>query len=121
MIIDLHKDRAKTLKELADSIGYYFTDITYDEQAKKMFLTAEIKPALQELHQRLDSVDFNHDNIKAVFNDVMQKYNLNMKSIAQPIRVALTGNTMSPSIFEVVLVMSKEIVLARLIDAIKAI
>ncbi len=120
-IIDLHKERSKTLVDLVDAIGYYFTDVTYDETAKAKFLTPEIKDALSALKDKLAESDFSQDSIKTSAKEIMDKYNLKMKNIAQPIRVALTGNTVSPSIFEVVEVMGSEIVIKRLNDAVNAI
>jgi glutamyl-tRNA synthetase len=120
-IIDLHKERAKTLIELIDSIDYYFRDITYDEKAKGKFLTVQIKAALEELLQKLKDAEFTHDSIKSVVDGIMASYNLKMKNIAQPIRVALTGGTFSPSIFDVMEVIGKDAVLKRLDDAINVI
>ncbi|MFC1855533.1 glutamate--tRNA ligase [Thermodesulfobacteriota bacterium] len=120
-IIELHKERAKTLKDIADSVDYYFNDITYNEDAKAKFLTDGIKNALTDLESKLKDVELSHDTIKASFDDVMKTHELKMKNIAQPIRVALTGNTVSPSIFSVIEVMGKEIVLKRLKAAIDSI
>lgn len=120
-IINLHKERSKTLLELLASIDYYFNDITINEDAKNKFLTPSIKSALNELAEKLNGALFDHDSIKAVFGDVMTAHNLKMKDLAQPVRIALTGDTMSPSIFEVMEVIGKEIVIKRLIDAVNAI
>ena len=120
-IIELHKERVKTLKELSDSVHYYFADITYDENAKNKFLTSDIKEVLKLLHEKLSGAEFDHESIKAVFDELMSTHDLKMKKIAQPVRVALTGDTVSPGIFKVLEVMGKEMVLKRLIDAINAI
>ena len=121
MIIDLHKERAKTLKELVEAIPYYFKDITYNEKSKAKFLTPEIKDALSELKDNLSGCDFSHDAIADVFKSLMEKHSLNMKKIAQPVRVALTGDVVSPSIYSVLEVMGRDIVIKRLDDAINAI
>ena len=120
-IIDLHKERAKTLVDLVNSISYYFVDIEFNPDAKLKFLTAEIKSALEELLDSFIEVDFNQDEIKDTVKGIMAKHDLKMKNIAQPMRVALTGDTVSPSIFEVVEVMGKELVLKRLKVAVDAI
>jgi glutamyl-tRNA synthetase len=58
--------------------------------------------------------DWNHDCIEAVFNKVMKDYDLKLGKVAQPVRVALTGGTTSPSIFEVIQVLGRETTLRRL-------
>jgi glutamyl-tRNA synthetase len=121
-IIDLHKERAKTLKELIDSIGYYFDETTsYNESAKEKFLTGEVKQALIDLNEKLSKIDFDHDGIKAAIKEVMKAHDLKMKNIAQPIRIALTGDTVSPGIFDVIELMGKETVIKRIANAIDVI
>ncbi len=120
-IIDLHKERAKTLADLSDSIIYYFMDVIYCADAKAKFLTPEIKDALVMLRDRLADSDLSEDSLKAVFGDVMSAHGLKMKHLAQPVRVALTGDKVSPSIFEVMRVMGKEMVIKRLDEAVAAI
>ena len=112
--------RAKTLNDIAESIDYFYTDeITYDEKADNKFLTPEILPVIQDITLRLTSLnDFTIDDMKAEFDTVMEESGLKLGKIAQPIRVALTGGTVSPGIFEVMDILGKEEVLQRLEKAV---
>ncbi|HEY1268880.1 MAG TPA: glutamate--tRNA ligase [Candidatus Binatia bacterium] len=110
------QERAKTLVELVELAHFYLSDdIKYDEKATKKFLTADICAPLEELIQKLEAIaDFNEKNIEAAFNEVLQRHNLQLGKLAQPVRVALTGTTVSPGIYEVLAVLGKERALERL-------
>jgi glutamyl-tRNA synthetase len=115
--------RAKTLLDIANTIDYFYADeIEYEEKAKNKFLKAEIKPVLADLSERLSLLeDFNMDQTHKVFDQVMEERELKLGIIAQPLRVALTGGTVSPGIFEVMDILGKDEVLKRLSKAISAI
>jgi len=87
--------------ELCD---YLFIDEPkFDPEAKEKYLTPEIAPALYELGERLEKLDgFDSEQVKQVFEEVMQERGLKLKQLAQPVRVALTGKTVSPGLFEVI-------------------
>ncbi len=97
-VIALQQERAKTLKEMAQNSRYFYEDIlTYDPKAAKKNLTPASTDILQEIMQRFTTLpeweaQAIHDEIKACAT----KRNLGMGKVAQPIRVAITGGTMSP-------------------------
>ncbi len=111
--------RAKTLNDIADSLNYFYSDeIIYDEKADEKFLTHEILPVLQDITRRLTSLeDFTMDSMKEEFEKVMEERELKLGKIAQPVRVALTGGTVSPGIFEVMDILGRDKVLERLEEA----
>ena len=115
--------RAKTLLDITSSIDYFYADeITYDETAAGKFLTPEIKSVLEEFRDKLLGLsDFNMDEMHKVFDKIMEERELKLGKIAQPLRVALTGGTVSPGIFEVMDILGKDEVLKRLNNAIDAI
>jgi len=115
--------RAKTLLDIANTIDYFYAEeIEYEERAKNKFLQADIKPVLVDLSEKLSLLeDFNMDEIHKVFDQVMEERELKLGKIAQPLRVALTGGTVSPGIFEVMDILGKDEVLKRLNKAISAI
>jgi len=115
--------RAKTLLDIANTIDYFYAEeIEYEEKAKNKFLQADIKPVLVDLSERLSLIeDFNMDEMHKVFDQVMEERELKLGKIAQPLRVALTGGTVSPGIFEVMDILGKDEVLKRLKKAISAI
>ncbi len=117
------RQRAKTLLDISNSIDYFYADkIDFDEEAKGKFLTPEIKPVLRDITTGLaDLNDFNIDEIHKVFDHIMEERELKLGKIAQPVRVALTGGTVSPGIFEVMDILGKNEVLKRLENAINVI
>ncbi len=122
-VIPLLQERSKTLVETAKGMEFYFiTDIKYDEKAKEKFLTPSIKPVLEKLIEMLDKTeDFSHASIEGVFNKIVAEFNIKLGQVAQPVRLALTGKTVSPGIFEVILVLGKEKVIERLKTAVNCI
>ncbi len=115
------RERAKTLVELVDFAVFYLKDeIDIDPKAAAKFLKPEMAPVLMELANQLGSIDnFNEEAIKAAFERVMAGHNLKLGQLAQPVRVALTGGTVSPGIFEVIAVLGRERTIARLRDAVR--
>jgi glutamyl-tRNA synthetase len=119
-IIKELSQRAKTLLDITNTINYFYTEeIEYEEKAKNKFLKAENKPVLQDLVDKLSNLsNFNMDETHKVFDRVMEERELKLGQIAQPVRVALTGGTVSPGIFEVMDILGKDEVLKRLNAAI---
>ena len=106
--------RSKTLVEMAEGAHFYFRDDVrpYDEKAAKKFFKPEIAPVLARLAQGLESLDdLAEKTQEGAFKKVMDETGLGFGKIAQPVRVALTGTTVSPGIFEVIEVLGKTRVL----------
>lgn len=123
-IIETLNLRSKTLKEMAEGALFYFQDeVVYDEKAAKKFLKPNILDPLKALTQELESLDSFSDEkeLEAVFVKVMEAAGLKLGKIAQPVRVALTGKTVSPGIFEIIQVLGKKRVLSRLEKAVEII
>lgn len=115
------KERAKTLVELSKMLRYYISEeIEYEEKARDKFLTPEVLPRLLEIRESFESITpFSAEALERVLKEYISRHNLKLGQIAQPIRVALTGGTESPGIFEVLEVMGKAKVLKRLDRAIE--
>lgn len=115
------QERAKTLVELVEAGHYYFTeDVTFDETAAKKFLTTAAGTSISSLVAELSAInDFSQANIEQAFNRTLQKCGLKMSELAQPVRIALTGSTVSPGIHEVIEVLGKKRTLERLRTALK--
>ena len=115
MIVKELGQRAKTLLDIVNSIGYFYAEeITFDEKAATKFLTPETGEVLKDLSERIASGEFTSDGLHADFEKIMEERGIKMGAIAQPVRVALTGGTVSPGIFEVMEILGKEEVLKRL-------
>lgn len=117
------QERSKTLIELAQSLTYYIADeIEYNVKAKEKFLTDKHLAQLIDVKESLGSLNvFVAADIEKVFAAISQKLDIKLGNIAQPVRVAVTGKTESPGIFEVLEILGKEKTLKRLARAIETI
>jgi glutamyl-tRNA synthetase len=117
------RERAKTLLELAVSLRYYIDeDVEYQEKARTKFLNEKSLPYLVELRETLVSLpEFSSPGLEKVFKGIVEKHGIKLGNLAQPVRVAITGGTESPGIFEVLEVVGKKKTLKRLEKAIKTI
>ncbi len=115
------QERSGTLAELVEMGHFYLSDeISIDEKAAKKFLTREIVEPLRELADKLATLpSFSQPEIERVFTEVLKARNLPLGKLAQPVRVALTGSTASPGIYEVIAVLGKERTLKRLKKALE--
>ncbi|HXG21338.1 MAG TPA: glutamate--tRNA ligase [Methylomirabilota bacterium] len=110
--------RAKTLVELVDLAHIYLSDnITIDPKAVSKFLTSSTLPTLRKVRERLAETPWREQELEKVFATLMEEEQVKLGQIAQPVRVALTGGTASPGIFEMMMVLGKERTLARLDQA----
>jgi glutamyl-tRNA synthetase len=115
------RERAKTLVELVDFASFYLNDtIEIDPKAAAKFLKPELREPLSMLAAKLDSLDgdFSETAIQAGFEQVLAHFNLKLGQLAQPVRVALTGGTVSPGIYEVIAVLGRDRTVARLRSAV---
>ncbi len=115
-LVAVQAERSKTLVEMC-KISYYFysDDIEYDEAAVKKHLRPVTLEPLTALHTRLSQViTWDRDSLQGCVNDVSAEFDINMSKIAQPLRVAVTGGSMSPSIDMTLTLLGKRRVLSRL-------
>jgi glutamyl-tRNA synthetase len=122
-VIPSLNQRAKTLIEMAEKSAFYFQkEVVFDEKAKTKFLTAEAKPLLEKVIAGLSSLEnFSAEEIEALFKKTVEDEGMKLGKLAQPVRVALTGTTVSPGIYDVILLLGKEGTLARLKNALQAV
>jgi glutamyl-tRNA synthetase len=112
------KERAKTLAELARSIAFIFAarPLVLEPKAEAL-LDAPARELLGDLAGRLEDVaDWNATTTEAVVREVAEARGLKLGKVAQPLRAALTGSTISPGIFDVLALLGREETLARLRD-----
>ncbi len=115
-LVMVQAERCKTLMEMCKISYYFYTDeIEYDEVAVKKHLRPVIFDPLTVLHERLSQVtNWDHDVLQGCINDVSAEFDMNMSKIAQPLRVAVTGSSMSPSIDMTLTLLGKKRVLSRM-------
>ena len=119
--IATERERARTLTELAAVSAFYFRDrIVPDEKAAQKWLTGAPRERLIELRSALTAAeDFGEKALAALFERLLASCGCKMLDLAQPLRVALTGSTASPGIYEVLSILGKERTLARIDAALK--
>ncbi|MFW0776638.1 MAG: glutamate--tRNA ligase [Rickettsiales bacterium] len=113
------KQRAKTIKELAENAKFYASrrPIEMDEKALSI-LDNEGKNTIQALLPQLNAQeDFTHEATMALVKAYAESKDTKLGKVAQPLRAALSGKTTSPSVFEIMEILGKEESLGRLKDA----
>jgi glutamyl-tRNA synthetase len=115
-VVKTLQDRAKTLVEMAEGAHFYFVaPETYEEAAAEKFLTLEQRPVLELLIKHLGSLSsFALADVETAFKALMEESGLKLGKIGPVVRVALTGGTVSPSIYDLVSVLGQDAVMARL-------
>ncbi len=115
------RERVKTLVEMAEVSEFYFREeIAYDEKAAGKFLNRETIPMLEQVITSLSNESIlGKENVHRLIQQLAETRGEPLVKIAQPIRVALTGRTVSPPIDEVMEVLGKGKVIQRLRKAIE--
>jgi glutamyl-tRNA synthetase len=115
-IVVAQRERAKTLKEMAENSRFFFGDVvTVDPKAAEKHLTAEARILLGELQRRLAAlVNWTAPAIHAALEGLARERALGLGKVAQPLRVAVCGGTVSPPIDATLALLGRERALARL-------
>ncbi|MFZ0887751.1 MAG: glutamate--tRNA ligase [Candidatus Binataceae bacterium] len=123
-MVETLRERAKTLVELVDFAHFYLSEqIEVDPKAAAKFLKPEVAEPLEALASDLESAGATFDEtiVQGVFERVLARYDLKLGQLAQPVRVALTGGTVSPGIYQVIAVIGPARTVARLREAVRRI
>jgi glutamyl-tRNA synthetase len=109
-LVGILTERSHTLVEMkTGTLPFILDEIAMDEKAKAKQLTPDVAPLLLELAERLKTVEpFVHAELEKIFNALVAEKGIKLGKLAQPVRVAVTGGTVSPGIFEVLEVMGNE-------------
>ncbi len=115
------RERARTFEEAADMLDYFFREPpVFDEKGVAKFLTREAAPRLRGFRDALSGASsFAEADLETATNAFLARENLQIKDVAQAARVALTGRTASPGLFQVLSVLGRELSLARLTRAVE--
>lgn len=113
------KTRSARLIDAAEAMAFYFQDaITLDPAAVEKFLTDEARANLRAMADVLDALpDFTEAGIGAAIEAWLAERGFDIKTVAQPARVALTGRTASPGLYEVIAVLGRDVSVQRLRSA----
>ncbi|OGX27214.1 MAG: hypothetical protein A3D10_04975 [Omnitrophica WOR_2 bacterium RIFCSPHIGHO2_02_FULL_48_11] len=120
-IVDLYKGRISTLLDFLDWTDFLFVqEFAVSPELKNEYKIANLTKEFRLLQQRLQGVeDFNHTNVETVFRAAVEELGLKAADLVHPIRVALTGKTVGPGLFETMALLGKEKTIQRLADAVK--
>jgi glutamyl-tRNA synthetase len=119
-VVELQKDRVKTLSEMANASEYFFADFeSYDEKSAKKHFKQTSLPILQSIRQKLDDIqNWDAQSIQQCIHAYSEESELKLGKIAPPIRVAVCGSANSPSIDITLELVGKQRVLTRIDNAI---
>jgi glutamyl-tRNA synthetase len=115
-LVKLFQGRISVLDEFAEWADFFFLDsISIDPEAQKKFLTGDLSREFKLFIGRLEALEkFDISAIEATFREMVKELNLEAKALIHPIRVAITGKTIGPGLFEVIYYLGKDRVKERL-------
>lgn len=124
-LVDVVRVRVKTLQEVADASSYFFRDVEeYDAKGVGKHFKKESIALLEQLIEAIGKDEtYDLNSLEALYNSVAQANNLSLGKVVHPTRLALTGRTVSPGLFDVMVLLGKEKTLERMqkaVDYIKA-
>jgi len=116
-LVRMYRERITTLEDFPRLASFFFTDdFAYDEKSVKKFILGERR---EEMFRKLYDIvraapGMEEEHLKSPFEKLMEEYGVGFLHIAQPLRIAVTGTTRSPGIFETLSCLGKEEVLKRM-------
>jgi len=121
-VVSAVREREKTLNEIAEAMSYYFNDeFDYDEKGvKKYFEKDGVDNILKEAIEVLDKVDdFNLVETEKAYRDLIEKLDIKSGDLFHPTRLAISGRTFGPGLFDIMELLGKEKTIERIKKAIK--
>ncbi len=115
-ILDLTKVRVRTLIELRDMVAaFYVKEVQYDSEAQTKYITPQTKEYLKELSLRFENLaDFSALNLETELRKLAEELGIKAAILVHPCRVALTGKSVGPPLFETIELLGKELTIKRL-------
>lgn len=115
-IVALEQERIKTLAEIVPATDFFFKDqIDYDPDSVAKVLTPDSMPALRQVRERLAGLKtWDLPAVESLIRGLVEETGLKTKAVFQPIRVAVTGRTVSPPLFETMVILGKDETLRRI-------
>lgn len=118
-VVALIQERCKTLKDVVEQTHFFFNDVAqYQEAALKKWVKPGSVELLASLVSKLEALEsWSAENIQASVQTVVDENEVGFAKVAQPIRIAVTGSTMSPSIDQTLELLGREATLSRMAKA----
>ena len=120
-VVNLLKDRSRTIQELAEGATYFFADPEiYEDKAVKKHFKANARDRLKVLTERLQRSDsFDHKVLENMYRGYAEELDQSVGKLIHPTRLAVTGVSYGPGLFELLEVLGRETVLRRMKKAIE--
>ncbi|KMQ77820.1 Glutamyl-tRNA synthetase [Candidatus Burkholderia pumila] len=113
-VVGLLKDRASTVKDIADNAAMFYREPVIDADALTQHVTDAVKPAIADLRGALADADWTKEAIAAALKATLGAHKLKMPQLAMPVRLLVAGTTYTPSIDIVLMLFGRDVVLKRL-------
>ncbi|CAN7316326.1 glutamate--tRNA ligase [Trinickia sp. LjRoot230] len=113
-VIALMKDRATTIKEIAENVAMFYRLPSPDASALEQHVTEAVRPALTSLAAALATAEWSKTGIAAAMKATLADYKLKMPQLAMPVRLLVVGTTHTPSIDAVLALLGRDVVVGRL-------
>ena len=107
-VTNLLKERVSTVAELADAAVYFFRPLEPSEELKTQYFTAEAKPAILDLRNRLALIEWESNAIQGAIKGATTAHGLKLPKVAMPLRVMVTGEAQTPAINVVLELLGRE-------------
>ncbi len=122
-LVQLFQPRMTVIGDFVERADFFFTDEPcMDPAAKEKYLSADLSREFGSYVARLDALtDFNVVSIEEAFRAVVADFQTEAKKLIHPVRVALTGKTVGPGLFEVIYYLGKERSKQRLLKWVKGV
>ena len=112
--IDIHRERANHLTNLAKDIAYIFVYQKPNQQDFEKHINAEALELIKSFQGSLNKIDWTKEAIHNVMNEVVTLHAIKFPKLAMPLRVLLTGIAQSPSIDAVMAILGRDETMKRL-------
>ena len=115
-IVKLIKDRSKTITEISEMSELFFQEsLEYDQELISKTFKEESISITKDFKNALESCqEWNRNEIEIIFDNLMAQHDVQIGKVMKPIRVALTGIPFGPGIFDLILLLGKDMCLKRL-------
>jgi glutamyl-tRNA synthetase len=113
-VVELYKERASTLNELADAVEYFYQQIHPTQELLEKHLTEDVKPVLRALTEKLAASDWSQQALHDLIQQAVTDSGLKFPKVAMPLRVMVVGIAQTPSVDAVLALLGKEETLGRI-------
>lgn len=119
--VGIAKEKVKTILELADMVDFYFMPVNPPEDLVAKFFTDAVTPSLTKIIAQLEGLaSLDHDSLQGLFSAEVASTGLGLAKFAQPVRVALTGRSVSAGVFEIMRILGRDESVNRLKACLKS-